>query len=445
MKLETIKSIILVLLIALSLVLSLSLWSYQPNSERALSGDVVTNDINAGGLTDETKRSMVKPSDIVFHTAGEHYGYTEAIERDNLYVEMQEWTIAGFEASVAREQVAATDNRVELQFSDDIPMQIMNSLFNFEQEDIDLPSWSINRIYIHFIEDSKSLKVEFISRENNRVSAGIINSSDSYDRLASLITEIDPEILVKYIAVNENDLAFYIPEPAINLPAYSITPTEIDPTLFVNILFSNPAVVRETSSQSIGETYFTDNRQMSVYQNRMRMEYVNHAAPTVDEDIIISEVDLLDRSIININNHFGWTGNYRLDQVDLATRNISFQLHYDGVPVFSNYKLATIRQAWGIYQNSYQLIEYDRPLFLLERNILFSDTVYLPSGESVLAYLENNTDVSLENIQDIQVSYELSYDLESEYFQLSPFWYKKENNTWQKIIFDEHSSPRGED
>ena len=281
MKFETIKSIILVVLIGVSLVLSLSLWSYQPNSERALSGEVVTNEMNVGGTTDETKRSIVKPSDIIFHTADGPYGFTEATLRDQLYEDMQGWVITDFESSTASSRFDIAERDVELQFDDDIPMGIMNSLFNFDTEDITFPQWSINRIYIHFIEESKSLHLEFVSKENNRVSAGIINHTDSYDVLFSKLEDLERGTeLTRYLAVNEDDARFYIPQQSVSLPAYTVTPTDINPSLFVNILFTNPSVVRETSSQSIGETYFTDNRQMSVYQNRMRMEFVSHAAPS---------------------------------------------------------------------------------------------------------------------------------------------------------------------
>lgn len=448
MKLESVKSFVLVVLIGISLILSLTLWSYQPNSERTLGGRNITNEIDVGGSSEETKRSMVKPTDIIFHTPNDYYGFIEAENRDALYEQMQNWVITNFEMTADEDDIAASDNAVELVFPDDVPMEIMNSLFTFGTEDVVFPAWSMNRVFIHFIHESKSLYLEFVSSEDNQISTAVINDTNSYEELWSMVMNIDSETLRRYIAINEDTSATYLPAGPVSLPTYSITPTDINPNLFVNILFPTPSAVRETSSQSIGEAYFTDSRQMSIFQNQMRMEYVNHVIPASEEEVMISEVDLLDRSILHINSHSGWTEDYRLEDINLQSHWVNFQLYYQGYPVFSNYKLSTIQQRWDVYQNNFQLMQYDRPLYSFESEFLLRDVDDLTSGENVVAYLANHPEIHLENIQDIKVSYELKYhrdEQESEYIELDPSWYKKENNIWQKIIFDDYSSQEGEE
>jgi len=447
MKLETVKSFVLFVLIGVSVLLSYTLWSYQPNSDMTLGGEIVDNEMDAGGFSDKIKQSMVKPTDIIFHSPNGYYGFIKANDRDALYEQMQSWVVTNFSAGGA-ENYATSEQGVELIFSDEIPMEIINSLFSFGTDDTVFPSWSMNRIFISFIDESKSLNVEFISSDNNDTATAVINDTASYDQLWTTLTSLDDETLTEYVAINEESSAIYIPAGKVSLPNYSITPADINPNLFVNILFSNPAVVRETNSQSIGETYFTDSRQMSVYNDRLRMEYVNHGIPSSDEQTFFSETELLDRTISHINSHSGWTGDYRLEDINSESNRVSFQKYYNGYPVFSNSRLSTIQQRWALQQNGLQLIEYDRPLFHFD-NEFSNEVKSLISGESLIDYLENNTGSTLENIQDLKVGYELQYRNEqtNEYIQLDPAWYKKENNSWQKIVSDEHSdehsSPKG--
>ena len=444
MKLETVKSFVLVVLIGASLLLSYTLWSYQPNSDMTLGGEIVDNEMNAGGFSDKTKRSMVKPMDIIFHSPNGYYGFIKATDRDTLYEQMQSWVVTNFSAGGV-ENYDTSEQGVELIFTDEIPMEIINSLFSFGTDDIVFPSWSMNRIFISFIDESKSLNVEFISSDKNNTATAVINDTASYDQLWTTLTSLDDEILTEYVALNDDSSAIYIPAGKVSLPTYSITPADINPNLFVNILFPNPAVVRETNSQSIGETYFTDSRQMSVYNDRLRMEYVNHGVSTLDEQSFISETELLDRTITHINSHFGWTGDYRLEDINSQSNRVSFQKYYKGYPVFSNSKLSTIQQRWALQQNGLQLIEYDRPLFQFDYEFSGNGVKSLISGESLIDHLENSTDSTLENIQDLKVGYELQYRDEenSEYIQLDPAWYKKENNSWKKVVFDKHSSQKG--
>lgn len=448
MKIETVKSFTLIVLIGISILLSYTLWSYQPNSSSTIGGETVNKEMDVGGLSDKRKRSMIKPSEMIFHTQDSNYGFINAADRDQLYEQMQNWVITNFEANASEEAFTIANNGVELFFPDEIPIEMMNSLFSFGSDEVIFPSWSVNRIFISFLHESKSLQLEFISSENNRISRAVINDTESYELLLSMITDIDEEKLQKYIAINQETTPIYIPAESVSLPTYSITPKDINPKLFVNILFSNPSVVRETNSETIGEAYFTDSRQLSVYSDRMRMEYVNHATLNMEEETFITEVDLLDRTIIDINSHYGWSRieEYRLEDINSQINRVSFQMYYKGYPVFSNYRLSTIQQRWGYLQNSMQLIEYNRPLFLFDSEFRLREVDDLQSGENVIAYLKNHTDITLENIQDIRIGYELIYkrdDPDSEFIELHPMWYKKENGIWQKINFDEDTSPKG--
>ena len=452
MKFETIKTFILTVLIGISILLSFTLWSYQPNSNQVISSESGNREVDAGGSGEETKQSLIKPTDIIFHTASGYYGFNDPTAQDQLYQQIQEWSISNYEVLDSDETVERSPEVIELIFGDEIPTKILDPLFNFGPDDIIFPNSSMKRLYISFVHDSKSLQLEFVSDESNQRAVALVNDTNIYEQLSVMMTEMDEDAYREYLVMNEQTNPIYVPSGKVSLSSYSITPTQIQPTLFVNILFPNPAVVRVTNSQTIGEAYFTDNRQMSVYQNGKRMEYISHISPSTDEpDRVINEADLLDRSINNINNHSGWTyelrldQDYRLDDVNLNTNQVTYQMHYKSYPVFNIHKLATIQQRWSVYQNSMQLVEYDRPLYLFDSEFELRE-IALSSGESIISSLETDTDVSMENIQDVRIGYELNYqrdDQNSEYFEMIPAWYKKENNSWQKIVFDEETQGRG--
>ena len=454
MKLETVKSFILIVLIGISIILSYTLWSYQPNSNQTIGGEIADNEMNAGGRDDLKKRELIKPSDIIFHMEQDHYGFSDARDRDSLFAEMQNWIVSDFEMySDVSESIERSPQAIELIFPEEIPLEVLDSIFTFSLNDDDMePSGSMERVMISFIADSKSLQLEFISPEMDQLAVALVNDAKTYEYMVEKIADLQKSELTEYLVINEDINPVYFPAGKMDLQKYSITPTEINPSLFVNILFTNPSVVRETRSQTIGQTYFTDNRQMNVYQDGMRMEYISHVTPTTDGFNRISEEGLLDQSIANINSHSGWTQaerlnqEYRLEEIDSDSNKVSFQMYYHGYPVFNNLGLDTIEQVWGVNQNNLQLIEYNRPLFKFD-NQFFPRTVDdFQSGEFILSYLESNEDISMEDIQDVTIGYELKYqrdDEASEYIEMVPAWYKKENNIWQKLYITDEKIPRG--
>lgn len=447
MNMETAKSFILVVMIGISIILSYTLWNYQPSSSQTIGGEVVENELDVGGA-EKSKRNLIKPSDIIFHTDEGDYGFKNKTEQDRFFEKMQESVITDYaEYDSETSEIERSSENIEIIFPDELPMEVLNALFTFGRDDIEFPSWSLKRIFISYIHDSKSLQIEFISDEPDEHAAALITDAEIYEEFWSTLNELDENMLTEYLVINPDANPVYFPAGKIELPIYSITPKQIKPSLFVNILFTNPSVVRETRSQTIGEVYFTDNRQMSIFQDGMRMEYVSHVASTAEEtDHILTEMNVLDRAILSINNHRGWTQDYRLESLSTDPNQVMFRMYYDGYPTFNRNKLATIEQRWEAQQNSVQLTEYNRPLHLFETTFVLRRDDNLPAGESILAYLEMNPDISLENIQDITIGYEMNHireDQSNEFIEMSPSWYKKENNNWQRIMITDEAIPRG--
>src|SRR5699024_5110036 len=183
--------------------------------------------MDVGGSSRESKGSMIKPTDIIFHTPDEYYGFVKAADRDALFTEMQEWVIANFELTTEEDTYNRSGSGVELIFPDEIPMEVMNSIFTFGSEDTDLPTWSVTRIFISFEYDSKSLHLEFISSENNRISTAVINDTEAFEALLAMSENINGETLRRHLAINEDTNPVYFPAEPVSLPTYSIPTIDI--------------------------------------------------------------------------------------------------------------------------------------------------------------------------------------------------------------------------
>lgn len=438
MKLETTKSFILAVLIGISLMLTYGLWSYQPNFD-PLSKTPLVNEVDIGGK-EIMKKDIIEPSSIIYHTNNDHYGFSDPANQSYVFRNMQSWVMDDFETQEVEGNRKAKNYEVEVIFPSPIPMDLVGNIFTFN-EDVILPSWSFQRMYFTFESAKASLKVQFISDNGDQQATAVINNSKNYEKLWSGVSSLDG--MRKYTLFNEARTPIYVPAEKMDLTKRSLTVSPIDASQFVNALFKNPSVVTRPNvgaQNDNGETYYSDSqRQMKVFQEGKGMEFIN---PFTSENNQMDVVNLLDRSITNINEHKGWTGDYRLLDIDANTHVVHYQMYSKGYPVYSSSNLSVIEQQW----RNQLLTKYQRSLFQFG-DLLESVQVDLPSGNDVVNYLKSksNTNYKLENIKDIQLGYKLDYMNDNSYIMLEPAWYMNYNNNWIEIKFEDLANKKGGD
>lgn len=421
MKFETVKSFILTILVGVSLLLTFSLWSYQPNYKPFYNSSYI-NEVDLGG-TEETKKEIVRPDSIIFHKNHSYFGFEDPTYQQRLYEDMQSWTLNDFRIREGNGR-PTNDLQVEVIFSDALPMEIANSLFKFNKE-VSLPSWSFKRMFITFNEESLSLKVQFLSLDDHEKAEAVINNSKVYEQLWSHISSLKE--LDEYILYEPNYTPIYLPANKVEMTRRSLAVKSVRPNMLVNALFSNPSVV----SLNIGEAYFSDGqRGMRVLQDGRSIEFINPIEANYER---VDPVDLLDNSIMNINEHKGWTNAYKLEVIDKSINRVRYRQQYEGYPVYDSNNLTIIEQQW----RNRELYQYFRPLFSLD-NSLGSDPVELPSGNAIVDYLKNNSNYNSDKIKDIRVGYHLVYlDNTSYSITLEPAWYMNYNEDWKELTIDE--------
>ncbi|HLQ72957.1 MAG TPA: two-component system activity regulator YycH [Bacillota bacterium] len=422
MKIETTKTIILIVLVGLSLFLTFHLWNYKPNSERQQSESTYVSEVDLGG-EELTKRKVIQPESVLFHRQDGVFGFSEANRWRNFYRQLDEWTLDDYSIHSA-EATSFDSNYVEIKFATSIPAEAIKSLFSLNEEDLSLPQWNFEKVYIVLDDGDSSVQAYFPSESKKEYMMFTVHDSSAYKDLQAYMAEHDE--LVEYIALSAKE-PIYIPADHVEMKRRSLSVRTIEPTHLVNALFRNPSLV----SPNVGEAYFTDGqRGMRVKHEGKSMEFIN---PIVPSEEPIDYLELLELALEDINEHRGWTDNYALAEINEVNNSVSFQMEYDDYPVHSNGNITRMEQIW----HDNQLHQYVRPLFRLN-NTLGVESVELPSGEEVIQYLQSSSTYNEEDIRDIHIGYRLTY-LEGTTFSvtLDPVWYINYKGVWQEIRPDD--------
>ncbi|WP_156289906.1 YycH family regulatory protein [Oceanobacillus salinisoli] len=431
MKLETLKTFILVVLIGISLLLTFGMWNYQPSIESLK--DPTPEDISLNG-SEESIQSLIEPKQIIFHQASMHYGFDSPLEQREFYQDVQDWVLYDFETVKTEENTNHPDG--ELIFPTPLPMEILDSLFTFNSSNLELPIWSFQRVYLTLDEEANAVMVEFLSIDGRDKAVAFVHDPSHYEQLQAYMNEQE---LREYTLFDEGGTDIYLPEGPIHLSRQTRSFSRINPNDLVEVLFSDPSVVRQSNYTNRGTTYFTDSSQMSVTRDEARMEFISPGANNEYQEGLYAE-DLLNKSIDDINAHEGWTDEYKLMDIFINENLIRYQMYYQGYPVFST--LTTIEQEWG-----QRLIQYKRPLFR-SNDLLNEITVELPSSGAIVDYVREH--YNPDNIMDIQIGYQLNYDKDDNLIVFEPNWYiqqqNQENYYWTPVNpYDEEFTLKGGD
>lgn len=423
MKIEKIKSYILSILVIISLLLTFALWNYKPNLSTVNSDENYLNEIDLGGL-EHTKRSIIQPDKVIFHKNNELYGFEDTNDRENFYRKMQDWTLDDYRTGESNNRMLGR-NYIEVIFPSDMPAELIKSLFKTNTDE-KLPTWSFDRMYIMFNQANSTLDLKLISIDNHQQATFTVKDSSMFrNAWTSMQSERSQ---MKYLSFgDDDDSPIYIPKEPVEAKDRTLSVNTINVNSLIGALFQDPSIVNPNSTDG----YLSDGqRRIKLLEDRRAMEF---AHPMHSDSDRSSVIDLLDRSLANINSHKGWTDTYYLETIDQTANLLRYRMKYDGYPVFNSSDLSIIETELI----NLELRAYRRPLFSLV-NELDSQEVTLESGEEVISFLTNNEVFKKELIKDIQIGYKLTYfDLVSHTLSLDPTWYMNYNGDWIEIRVDQ--------
>ncbi|MBB6454450.1 regulatory protein YycH of two-component signal transduction system YycFG [Salirhabdus euzebyi] len=422
MNLETIKTAVLVILVSISLILTIGVWNFSSQYDE-LENSTVLRETSINGEKQSAK-DIIKPTNIVFHNNGAHYGLKEKETESSLYKEMQQWSIRQF-GNLQQQSIEIDEPSVEVIFPVELPYEVLPLLFDID-ENIVFPDSSFNRIQFQLRSETQGLDVLFLSTVHDQTLGADIQETNAYQKLSAFIEGGSLNSLISFSLSNGNTV--YLPEEEVTLQNRTFTTNTISDWPLINNLFRDPTAVK-----NIG--YYTDGSrklETSILANQKYMEFVN---PISTENKQFEREELLSKSISFVNNHDGWTDEFMLLDIDTINAVVHYQWVVKGYPVMG--KLGTMEQIW---QNQ-ELTNYNRPLVELSHSFPDYEKPKLMSGSTLITFIEQNSlKYPLNSIEDIRIGYKIVQEETPDIISLQPNWYMKVSGKW---ILIENPSEQG--
>lgn len=436
MKYENLKSLILTILVLTSLVLSWNLWTYQPSLDYT-SNEKLLRNVEISKT--EEPENIIRPSKILYHFDGVHYGTIENQEILRFTKEMKKWSLFDIDPTstlIEEEEFIPfmhDNGKMEVIFPDEIPLETLRYLIGFTDEEV--PNGTVDRILIDIYNQSeKSAPIlHLVNYEDRRMYRAKVNNISLSTLKEKFYT---PSVIYnEYVSIAaEEDRFIFIPKGPIELPRMNFLTDSINPDEFRDALFNDPSVVTK-DQMNVGEVYTDSERFMSVDRTYTQLQYVNTVLPNEANS---PDFNVIERGIDFVNEHSGWTDRFQFSRWNVSDADyerIVFQLHVGNYPVMNRDGLTEINQVW----RNNEVSSYSRPIYQLGLEINDDpQTTILPPADQVERELNAMKNLDMSTVQDIRVGYELKREMDYQgVFILEPVWMYLDNNGWSKVIFTE--------
>lgn len=424
---EHIKSIALLFLVTLSLVLTFLIWTHTPKLQ--IIEEKQVERVMVGKQKD--LQYVIKPYRILVRDQNEWSGTVGSAVINDLTELMTSWkgtNLQFVQNNMSNQKIndfLRNNNRMTLFYPEEIPMKVFHAILPLSQDEI--PELTFNRMIIDWnkLKTNHVITLYFLSEKNRTLFSTEVNMSESYFN-TSILETLDRLIDYEEVKI-QNLLSLYVPTEKIELIQFTYYIDEIQPDTFKDILFYDPAIVRK-NVESSGSLKYTDGMTlMTVDTNLRNLNYVN---PSAESLASITASRLLFESYDFINDHGGFTGDYRLISMNLQKHITEYQLYKQGYPVFSNDKSTRIITTWG--EN--QLFRYKRPYYLLDMDISSEKSPReVATGTEVVEFIKKTKQLELEEIDDIILGYYLKQNDNNLLFTLEPSWFAVVQGSWIRI------------
>lgn len=427
---ENIKSIILGILIVTSLLLTWNLWTYQPSYEELPNAKVV-KDVSLG--PEKKLSDVVRPDQVVFHLNNQYLGTTYDLEVEKVMSEMRGWTLGNF-TNISSEvgNIPSLINRnemVEIFYPGRISLNSFKNIIPIKDKDV--ANFSFDQIVINLdVQHRDSGVLYFVSQEERRIYETSVPASFivEFKRKYSGYVQQQYTKYVPYRLASEKPI--YLPEGETVLDSYSYLFKEIDSEDLKNALFTDPSVV-EKDYISTGKEFTDGQSLMREDIDSSMIYYVNSAVTDELED---DSEDLLQRSINFINDHGGFTDNYRYSGINREQKSVLFRLYdTNGHPIFGqNDPMSEIRLVWG----ETDISRYVRNNFHLGLLTQTNKVKLIAGPEMVNALIMKGYDI--DRIENIVIGYQMSkQDAQSPLIYLEPRWYILYDGVWESFTSED--------
>ncbi|MFB1050679.1 YycH family regulatory protein [Paraliobacillus sp. JSM ZJ581] len=428
MKSNSWTTIILILLVALSLLLTIAIWNYQPSNDDLTNNEDLIEAQLAG--ESQTKKETIQPSQIIYHVEGQPVGFEKKEDESALYEEIQTWPIFDFaKTEIDYQAINKEQNLTEIIFPTALPNEIVRDLFIVDEEVI--PEGSFDRMYIRLSDKQGETQLIFL---NVNTDTAIRASVQNYSQVVRYLNNYrDNNTTSNHIVFkNSEDVNIYLPQK-VNVSSYLSSYKEIEVNPFINLLFKTPSSVKSSFLKGGAIIYTDGTRELTRDTNHI--SFTDPTNATTVENQTIDDYQLLDQVHNNfMNTHLGFTATapFRFILTGLAstanTNVVDYSLSFNGRPVYQIDSLTKISVQW----HDQKVHKYIHPnIQLLDiRGPGQQSNVLNPS--SVVSILQGESYAN-RSVHDVTIGYKLEQQSGRQLYKLTPTWYVKGIDDWEEL------------
>lgn len=435
---ETIKTISLWILILLSIFLTWSIWTFQPEYD-ILSVDYIENTMIG---EEKSLVEVIRPKQVVVHLDEAAYMVKDSLNAFyQFYTEFQDASIDQFSLMSSNPATFIEAVGLEIIFPFPLPVETLRDLFPLKEEDEGLftdfdrvllyvdERTEPNKVYVRFFSSVERFSV--IGRTN-------IDVDDFKGNFLNVDEKNNVEVFPYRVDMSgsNNKSIVYLPVEELEINSLTYMTERIAPEQLKQVLFNDPNNVKHYMHPNGDESYTDGSRMVNIVQNGDVLRYINPGFIDIAErnnrHIINSSIDFL-------NSHGGLTDRYFIDQVSIArgSEEISYRLIVNQLPVFASLP----SQADSLFEmrvfrsEGNQIEQYVRPLFGIDEEPLnIKKTVKLPSGYTVSKVIESKEDFNSYALRDIAIGYVM--EKRQSFIIFEPSWFILYNDQWKQLEID---------
>jgi len=423
---EQIKSILLAVLVFSSVLLTFAIWTYTPTYETIQP----TPNVNISIADTKRVDDVIKPYKMIVSLEDNMKGTMAPFDLDRVVNVMKSWEIRDLmlessnSSDIKLNEIMGAPNRLTLFFTADVPFPVYDNIL--PNSSLDIPENGFDRLIVDLNPMNTQLKIYFASSKNNMLYSAVADNVDM-DLLQQKIVSPTNEFAEFTEIERQGKLSLFVSAKDVESIRYTYYLKEIDTSRFRDALFNDPNVVRQSPAGTTNDSYSDATSLMNVNLLERTLSFVNPSAETSDPAV---PSKLVFDSLDYINEHGGWTDEFRLSGINPTNQQIDYQLYLLGFPVFSGETSTKITVNWG----DSGIYRYLRPYYTLDLSLPF-DTVIstLPSGEIASGVMKKMKEIDFNNVEELINGYYLTRDNETRLLILEPSWYYLSNNQWTRL------------
>ena len=449
MKRETIKTIVLSVLVLISLLFTFNIWGFQGNYEKISNSKAQVSDKQP--ITNQTKllNEAVKPQQMFIHDKGKHYLLNDLTLYTQLWDDMSRWEVKSmkdisdtFGKQQVKEWLYASnkDPKLDLVFSDSIPLDVLQPLFKWSANSYEYNSF--DRIVLPIDEGSGTKKIYFVSFSKETVVEADIESANYRNIVSEIYKEKSRMPAYKAYAINSRRDVL-LPVNRLQLTEKEYFTETISPSRFKKALFDDPETVRQETN--LNNPIYTDGTSLlEIYSNNRQVKFQHR---NLEPSSSYQNGELINKSFKYLNDTGSWTDDYQFFSLN-ENQQISFYLYMDQLPVVNSqsqpFGTTSIDLRWA----NNDILDYKHPNYVLgaNSNPLSKKSKEIMNGKELIEYLKEHDEYNFDSIEQIFPAYEMVSVSEEQdpVVKLVPTWCIKINGTVQPVSKANEAVKEGE-